>query len=69
MPIVITSKYKLSAAAKKALLKFLKGEAGVNDTAAKLNTTRQRVYTMATAIFRHAATTGKLDIEAVIKDY
>lgn len=69
MPIAITTKYKLKAKDKKALSQYLNSEVGIQATAEALNTTRQRIYTMATAIIRHAASTGKIDIEAVIKDY
>ncbi len=69
MPINVNKTYKLNSKSMKALVRYLKGETGIQQTAEALNTTRQRVYTMAASIFRHGVTTGKLDIEAVIKDY
>lgn len=66
---VLSTPYKLKASSRKALAKFLNGEAGINETAQAMSTTRQRVYTMATAIFRHAASSGKLDIKVILKDY
>lgn len=69
MPIAIQQKYKLSGAARKALGKYLRGEAGIQETADTLNTTRQRVYTMSSAIFRHAIAKDKIDVKAVLKDY
>lgn len=69
MPINVTKTYKLNTKSRKALVKYLKGDIGIQNTAEALNTTRQRVYTMAASIFRHGVSTGKLDIEAVIKDY
>lgn len=69
MPINLSTPYKLKASSRKALTKYLTGQVGLRDTAKAMNTTRQRVYTLAATICRHAASTGKLDIEAVMKDY
>lgn len=69
MPINISTPYKLKPSSRKALTKYLTGQAGLRDTAAAMDTTRQRVYTLAALICRHAASSGKLDIEAVLKDY
>jgi len=69
MPIAIDTKYKLKAKDRKALTHYLTGTAGITVTAKKMDVTRQQVYTMATVIFRHAGSTGALDIEAILKNY
>lgn len=70
MPInVLNTPYKLKPKHRKALTSYLTGQAGLEKTATAMGVTRQRVYTMSAVIFKHAASSGKIDIQALIKDY
>ena len=61
--------YKLTHPQKLALTKFLHGELSVRNVATTLGLTTQSVYTMCAAIFKHSVGTGRIDVEALLKDY
>jgi DNA-directed RNA polymerase sigma subunit (sigma70/sigma32) len=61
--------FKLSKTQKKYLSQFLMGEATITATAQAMNMTYQRVYTMASALTRHASSTGLINLEELLKNY
>jgi hypothetical protein len=68
-PKIASHYYKLNATQKKAMVKYITCKASVATTAKVLNVSHQRVYCISNALLRHAAATGVLDVEAVVKGY
>lgn len=68
MPIVKIKPYRLTKPSRKALIRYLRGQQSIATTANDMQISRQRVYTMSTAILRHAVAQGEVDIDALLKD-
>lgn len=61
--------FRLTAAQRKAILAYLKGQATQRGTAIALGVTQQRFYTMIAVLMRHMVTTKKIEVDALIKEY
>jgi hypothetical protein len=61
--------FRLGRAHKIALAKYLKGTTGIEATCRVMGLSRQRIYTMVTHMTKHSCTTGRINIEEVLKDY
>jgi hypothetical protein len=69
MPFHALTPYKLTKTQKKALIDYLEGRTGIEETAKALRVYRTRIYVMVATIARHAASTGKLDAKTLIAQY
>lgn len=61
--------FKLSKKQKQGLADYISGKHGVVQTALHMGIPRTRLYTMITALTRHSCKAGKIDINALLKDY
>ena len=69
MPIQSLTPYKLTKTQKKALVEYMEGRKGIQETAAALNVYRSRIYVMLATIARHQCSTGRMDAKEILKNY
>lgn len=67
-PVNITP-YKLTKVHKAALTEHLLGKVSLLQTAKRMGLDPQRVYTMLAVILKHSCSTGRINIEEILKDY
>jgi predicted DNA-binding protein YlxM (UPF0122 family) len=61
--------YKLTKPHKTAITHYLLGKVSLAETSKRMGITKQRVYTMLAVIMRHSSTTGRINIEEILRDY